>query len=297
MRILIIGQGFFGTYITENVIKPLGFEIVDILRSKDFNKIQHYAEHPELYDRIYIALPYQLHNPIIRMFPPNTHILCEKPVLGYESIPKVRIGYHRLYDRHFINAKLDIQKKLANGEKPRIRIISRDTDPSSDDSLHWLYVAMCHDLHMAEYLIDSVKVNDVIIGKNGADITVEMEGKGCRITIEYERDWKTYVQQVVVDNVVYGYDSELFSATYEETYRREFIEFMNDGKVQDYPEKLQHRTAQLLLDCARIICKKNENALDIHKKMYDDERWKSELVLKLLEGNTFALPFEPIEQK
>ena len=46
MRILIIGQGFFGTYITENVIKPLGFEIVDILRSKDFHKISYYAESP-----------------------------------------------------------------------------------------------------------------------------------------------------------------------------------------------------------------------------------------------------------
>ena len=297
MKILIIGQGSFGTYITENIIKPLGFEIVEILRSKDFHKISYYAEHPELYERIYIALPYQLHNPVVRMFPPNTPILCEKPILGYEMIPKIRMGYHRLYDRYFINAKLDIQQKLGEGKKPRVRIISRDTGDSSDDSLDWLYCAMCHDLHMAEFLFDNVKVNDVIIGKNAADITVEMEGKGCKITIEYCRDWKTYVQQVVVDNVVYGYDSEVFSETYEETYKREFLEFMNDGKVQDYPEQLQKKTAQLLLDSARIICKKNENALEIHRKKYESDFWKSEIVQQLLKGNTFALPFEPIEQQ
>ena len=71
---------------------------------------------------------------------------------------------------------------------------------------------------------------------------------------------------------------------------------MNEPKVEDYPEKLQKRTAQLLLDCARLICKKNENALQIHSQKYETEQWKSETVKKLLLGNTYSLPFEPIEE-
>ncbi|EMS14935.1 hypothetical protein KM1_118860 [Entamoeba histolytica HM-3:IMSS] len=295
IKILIIGQGIFGTYITENIIKPLGFHIIDILRSKDFNKINYYATHQELYNCVYIALPYELHNPVIRMFPPNTPILCEKPILGYDLLPNIRMGYHRYFDTHFINAKLTIQKLLFEGKTPRIRIVSKDTGASDNDSLEWLYCAMCHDLHMAIFLLDNIKVIDVRIGKNPSEIFVDLEGRKCKVTIEYARDSSTYIQEVIVDNIVFGYDSEVFSETYEETYKREFFEFANHPKPDDLMLDLQKKTSDLLLCCAKIICSKNKNALNIHLNKYSGENWNSETTKSLLSNNKFVLPFEPIE--
>ena len=295
-RILIIGSGSFGQYITENVIRPLGFEIVAVLRSKDFDQIPHYAAHPELYDLIYIALPYELHNPVLRLFPASAPILCEKPILGYDTIPTILMGYHRIYDRHFINAKLDVQRRLASGGKPRIRIVSRDMGESTEDSLEWLYCAMCHDLHMAAWLLDDVAITGITLGKTGSDIVVELEGRGCRVTIEYARDSVTYVQEVVVDNVVYGYDSEVFSATFEETYRREFLEFAKQPKPDQSVERLQKKAADLLIAAARIMLKQKPELADIHRKKYTTGVFTTELSKKLLAGDQHIMPFEPIEQ-
>ncbi|KAL7722382.1 Gfo/Idh/MocA-like oxidoreductase N-terminal domain-containing protein [Entamoeba marina] len=285
LRVLVIGQGQFGSYITQNIIPKLQCTIVEILRSKDFSKIYFYAIHPELYDRIYIALPYELHHPVIQLFPENSNILCEKPVLGYESIHKVIIAYHRIHDRYFINAKLDFEQKSNNGLTPRVRIVSKDMGDGDDDSLEWLYCAMCHDLHMAAFISGNVRVLDVTIGTIGSDIIVELE-----------RGSRTYVQEVIIDNVVYGYDSEVFSETYEETYLREFSTFLEHGKVDVKQELLQKQTSQLLLDTAKMICKKKPNALEIHKKKYDEPKWQSENTKELLKGNHFVLPFEPIEE-
>ena len=297
IRILIIGQGSFGKYITENIIKPLHFNIVNILRSKDFDKIKYYAEHKELYDRIYIALPYELHHPVIKMFPEDAPILCEKPILGYDSLPKIRMGYHRIFDRYFINAKLDIQKKIANGETPRVRIVSKDTDEGNDDTLDWLYCAMCHDLHMCAFLDTNVAVNDVVLGKKGSDITVQLKGDHCKFTIEYNRDWATYVQEIVVDNVVYGYDSEVFSQPYEETYRREFMEFARYPKPDHAMESLQHEASNLLLSASSIICKKYPNAMKVHREKYTKGIWLNPVTKQLIGDNIDILPYEPIQHE
>lgn len=260
----VFGAGNFGTFQVENASDTVTFGTINTRnQGRDVAEV---CRDPKV-RRAYVCTPDATHDLIaLTLLNNKKGVLCEKPVFELEPLLEVAkehnvpfmMGFQRRFDCRYREA----EKWLKSNRVNNVVVRSHDPVPFDADSGFVIANSLIHDFDTLNCLFPGAQFKVSKVEAQGSTIQVHLDVQTERgavsATVDYRKEWPTYLQEVVLDGKSFGFDYTLEDgvkvfASYSDAYKKEFAEF---SKMETFDENLANSyrpTIQMVKDALALL--------------------------------------------
>jgi predicted dehydrogenase len=259
-----IGGGNFGSYQKKNAE-----DVVDFSGPHTRNQGRTLSElcaDPQV-RRAYVCSPDNTHDEIAAaLLEAGKGVLCEKPVFGIDSLiqnaEKTNVPFMIGFQRRFDVRYLEAVKYTTSRNVSTVTVRSHDPVPFDSDSRFVTANSLIHDFDTLNCLFPGAEFTPTSVQNKGSTIVVSLDVKTSygvvKATVDYRKEWDTYLQEVVVDGKTFGFDYILENGvkvfdSYSDAYRKEFITFAQMNSFDKDLAESYRPTVKMVQDTIALV--------------------------------------------